>query len=117
MTFDLHHPHPASPSSSQADEDHAEQDGPHRIGRRRFIGYLLVAPTAVGAARLGASLFRPDGVNASTGAQAAVRSKFSPIPSNPQMADLYDLNDQLTDSTMPTMNMIRVVMNKDGTAS
>src|SRR3954447_15929134 len=71
--------------------------------RRRFIAYLVAAPTVVAAARW---------ADASTGG-----TDPSPIPSAPGAADTYDLNDLLTDSTRPTANMITVTMNKDGTAS
>jgi isoquinoline 1-oxidoreductase beta subunit len=72
--------------------------------RRRFIAYLVAAPTVVAAARW---------ADASTGGGTAP----SPIPSAPGAADTYDLNDLLTDSAKPTANMITVTMNKDGTAS
>ena len=71
--------------------------------RRRFIAYLVAAPTVVAAARW---------AEAATGG-----ADPSPIPSAPGPADTYDLNDLLTDSTRPTANMITVTVNKDGTAS
>ena len=71
--------------------------------RRRFLTYLIAAPTVVGAARW---------ADASTGGVDP-----QPIPSAPGMPDTYDLNDMLTDSTKPTANMIKVTMNKDGSAS
>ncbi len=74
------------------------------FGRRRFLGYLLAAPTLVVAAQLG------DGVTAPRGASAAV-------PSPPEPVDLYDLNDLLTEAAMPTSSLITVQVNRDGTAS
>jgi isoquinoline 1-oxidoreductase subunit beta len=71
--------------------------------RRRFLAYLVAAPTVVTAARW---------ADASTGG-----TDPSPVPSAPGAADTYDLNDLLTDSAKPTANMITVTMNKDGTAS
>ena len=71
--------------------------------RRRFLTYLIAAPTVVGAARW---------ADASTGGVDP-----QPIQSGPMAPDVYDLNDMLTDSTKPTANMITVRMNKDGTAS
>src|SRR3954447_24828774 len=71
--------------------------------RRRFITYLVAAPTVVAAARWA------DASTADTTPQ--------PIMSAPGMSDEYDLNDMLTDSAKPTANMISVTMNKDGSAS
>jgi isoquinoline 1-oxidoreductase beta subunit len=71
--------------------------------RRRFLTYLIAAPTVVGAARW---------ADASTGGVDP-----QPIPSAPGLPDTYDLNDLLTDSAKPTASMITVTMNKDGTAS
>jgi isoquinoline 1-oxidoreductase subunit beta len=71
--------------------------------RRRFLTYLIAAPTVVGAARW---------ADASTGGVDP-----QPIRSAPGLPDTYDLNDLLTDSAKPTASMITVTMNKDGTAS
>ena len=73
-------------------------------GRRRFLGYLLAAPTLAAAAELGRSLADP-------------RPAAASVPSGPEPAELYDLNDMLTDAARPTSNLITVVINKDGTAS
>jgi isoquinoline 1-oxidoreductase subunit beta len=69
----------------------------HPPGRRRFLGYLIAAPTLVVAARVPA-------------AAAA-------IPSPPQPADLMDLGDALKLAAEPTSNLITIRMNSDGTAS
>jgi isoquinoline 1-oxidoreductase subunit beta len=73
-------------------------------GRRRFLGYLLAAPTLVAAAQLGEVAARP-------GRAAAA------IPSAPEVSDLYDLNDLLTAAATPTASLITVTVNQDGTAS
>jgi isoquinoline 1-oxidoreductase beta subunit len=39
------------------------------------------------------------------------------IPTAPQVPELYDLNDMLTDAARPTANLITVTINEDGTAS
>ena len=52
-------------------------------GRRRFLGFLVAAPTLAAAAELG--------LGGSTPAYAA-------LPSGPQPPELYDLNDLLTDA-------------------
>jgi len=78
-----------------------ESDG---LQRRRFLGYLLAAPTLAVAARIGMdTLDAPD-------AEAA-------IPSLPGPADILDLGDALTLAAMPTSNLIVIQMNRDGTAS
>jgi isoquinoline 1-oxidoreductase beta subunit len=79
----------------------SETGGTHR---RRFLGYLLAAPTLVAAAELGRW-------GLSSGEAKAA------VPSGPQMSDIIDLNDILTDATRPTANLITVTINRDGTAS
>jgi isoquinoline 1-oxidoreductase beta subunit len=90
-------------SSTENLHDAAIQVGQHVTGRRRFLGYLVAAPTLVAAAQLG---------NSGTAAASP-----GPVPSNPQVADAYDLNDALTAAAMPTANLIAVQVNPDGTAS
>src|SRR4051812_36153717 len=77
---------------------------PSGHSRRRFLAYVIAAPTVVAAARWAS----PAGA---TGAAP------QPIKSAPGMADTYDLNDLLTDSTKPTADMITVEIHKNGTAS
>ena len=76
---------------------------PRAIPRRRFLGYLIAAPTLAAAAPLGFEAFWHP-------ADAAV-------PSGPELSDEYDLTDLLTQAAMPTSNLITVVVNSDGTAS
>lgn len=73
-------------------------------GRRRFLGYLVAAPTLAVAVGAGYDQL------VSAPAEAAV-------PSPPQPADGYDLTDALTDAAAPTANLITVVVNPDGTVS
>ncbi|KJS53521.1 molybdopterin cofactor-binding domain-containing protein [Streptomyces rubellomurinus] len=72
---------------------------PHAMGRRRFLGYVLAAPTLVAAAELGLA---PE-------AQAQLPS--------PDITRLLDLNDVMTAAALPTANLITVEVNKDGTVS
>src|SRR5262249_18292888 len=65
-----------------------------------MVGYLLAAPTVVAAARFG------------LGADEAKAS----VPTVPP-ADHYDLSDILTDAALPTMGLLTVTVNQDGTAS
>jgi isoquinoline 1-oxidoreductase beta subunit len=76
-----------------------EADGTGGIGRRGFVGYVLAGTTLVAAADL--TLGEP--------ARAAV-------PSGPQVAELYDLNDFITDTCRPTANLIAITVRSDGTA-
>ncbi|GAA2363822.1 molybdopterin-dependent oxidoreductase [Saccharopolyspora halophila] len=81
---------------TSSDADHV---GHFSLGRRRFLGFVLAAPTLVAAARVGAGEAEAE------------------VPSNPQVADAYDLNDALTDAARPTANLITVQVNPDGSAS
>jgi isoquinoline 1-oxidoreductase subunit beta len=76
----------------------AEPDG-NGLSRRRFIGYLIAAPTLVTAADL-----------------IAADPAAASIPTT-QPVDFYDLTDLLTQSTEPTWALIKVVVNADGTVS
>jgi len=75
-----------------------------QIPRRQFLGYLLAAPTLVAAAQLGIEV----------AARPAARAAGIGVP---QPSDVYDLSDLLTDATMPTANLIAVVVHRDGTVS
>ena len=77
-------------------EQHA---GTNAISRRRFIGYLIAAPTLVAAADLRAA--------------APARASVATV----QPVDLYDLTDLLTDAAILTASLITVTLNPDGTAS
>ena len=69
------------------------------ISRRRFIGYLIAAPTLVAAAEL----------RAAPPANASVPTV--------QPVDFYDLTDLLTDAANLTASLVTVTINPDGTAS
>ena len=70
------------------------------VSRRGFLGYVVGASTLVVAVdlRLG------------TPAYAAV-------PSPPQIAETYDLEDLQTDAARPTAQLITITINEDGTAT
>ncbi|MFI5959508.1 molybdopterin cofactor-binding domain-containing protein [Cryptosporangium sp. NPDC051539] len=70
--------------------------------RRRFLGYVLAAPTLVAAAEL---------VPAPRARAAGPR-----LPS-PDVTEIVDLNDAMTLAAAPTSNLISVIVNTDGTAS
>jgi len=73
--------------------------GRRGVSRRRFIGYLIAAPTLITAAELAPA----------PTAQAAIPTV--------QPVDAYDLSDLLTDAALPTSNLITVEVNPDGTVS
>jgi isoquinoline 1-oxidoreductase beta subunit len=85
-------------ATGQVGSAEREPDG---ISRRRFIGYLIAAPTLVAAADLSA-------------AQPAAAAQLLPTI---QPVDFYDLTDLLTDATLLTANLIMVTVNSDGTVS
>ncbi|MFC5951785.1 molybdopterin cofactor-binding domain-containing protein [Pseudonocardia lutea] len=76
------------------------------VGRRKFLGYLVAAPTLVVAAEFTRQTVF-DGPSASA----------APIPSVPQTPEAYDLLDLLRDASRPTANLIRIEVNRDGTVS
>src|SRR4051794_37177284 len=73
---------------------------PRAFTRRRMVGYLIAAPTLVTAARWGL-LPEP--------AKGALPTL--------QPTDAVDLTDILTDAALPTMALLKVTVNPDGTAS
>jgi isoquinoline 1-oxidoreductase beta subunit len=74
-------------------------EGAGRISRRRFMGYVLAAPTLVVAADL-----------------YAAQPASATLPTV-QAVDLFDLNDLLTTAAATTSSLITVTVNGDGTAS
>lgn len=84
----------------------APETGSAGLSRRRFLGFLLAAPTLVAAADLRGGWWS---------ATPAAATDAPPVPS--QQTDAYDLSDFLTDAARPTAHMIAVTVNADGTAS
>jgi isoquinoline 1-oxidoreductase subunit beta len=74
--------------------------GPRTFTRRRMVGYLIAAPTLVTAARFGLL------TDSAKGALPTV-----------QLIDAIDLTDILTDAALPTMGLLKVTVNPDGSAS
>lgn len=72
--------------------------GAGRLSRRRFLGYLIAAPTLV------------------AGAQLIPQSAYAAVPTV-QPVDAYDLTDLLTEAATPTSGLITVTVNSDGTVS
>jgi isoquinoline 1-oxidoreductase subunit beta len=75
-----------------------------QVGRRRFLGYLVAAPTLAVVV---------DWASGLAGAPAARAS----VPSPPQPEEILDLGDLQNLAAAPTSGLISVVVNADGTAS
>ncbi|MGZ4463954.1 MAG: molybdopterin cofactor-binding domain-containing protein [Nocardioides sp.] len=88
-------------ATTDTTDQHEEGSGttPMAVRRRSFLGYVLGGATLVAAADLG------------------LADPAAATPTAPQPAELYDLNDLLTDSCRPTANLITVTVNDDGSAS
>ncbi|HTU73334.1 MAG TPA: molybdopterin cofactor-binding domain-containing protein [Trebonia sp.] len=74
------------------------------MNRRRFLGYLVAAPTLAVAVDWTAGLVRP-------------RLAEAAVPSLPQPEEILDLGDMQDLAAAPTSGLITVVVNEDGTAS
>ena len=67
-------------NENQQHQQARDTTGPFHVGRRRFLGYVVAAPRSW-----------PPPSSASAAPAAAV------VPSGPQPAEIYDLNDMLTE--------------------
>jgi len=100
-------PPPVAPSSiphsppMRVPEPEATSRG---MNRRRFLGYVLAAPTLVVAARLAVDTREPQVAGAA-------------VPSLPGPSDLFDLGDLQDLAASPTSGLISIMVNSDGTAS
>ncbi|MGW2017837.1 molybdopterin cofactor-binding domain-containing protein [Streptomyces sp. NPDC001927] len=88
----------------QQDQERPES-GPDR---RRFLGYVLAAPTLTVAAQLGEAVLAPT---------PAVAAAPALVPSLPGPSEIYDLNDMLTHAALPTANLITLRVEADGSVS
>ena len=77
---------------------------PRSMARRRFLGFVLAAPTLAVAAQVGAAELAP-------GEAAAA------IPSLPQPEDIFDLGDLQNLAALPTSGLITVQVGADGRAA
>ncbi|TCK25190.1 xanthine dehydrogenase family protein molybdopterin-binding subunit [Pseudonocardia endophytica] len=92
----------------------SEDEAPHHkdVSRRKFLGYIIAAPTLVVAAEIGRqSLFDAGSAFGAPNASAAA------IPSPPQPAELYEFVDSYRDACRPTNGLLKVVVERDGTVS
>ncbi len=91
-----------SPTVPTPDHPTDEDVPPGRSGvsRRGFMGYVVGASTLMVAADL------------RTGSPA-----YAAVPSPPQVAEAYDLEDLQTDAARPTAQLITITVHQDGTAT
>ncbi|MFC7310443.1 molybdopterin cofactor-binding domain-containing protein [Streptomyces monticola] len=82
------------------------------LGRRRFLGYVLAAPTLVAAAGPAPATAGGPVSPGGTGRQAVGTG----LPS-PDVTELLDLNDMMTAAALPTAHLITVEVHRDGTVS
>jgi isoquinoline 1-oxidoreductase beta subunit len=75
-----------------------------QLDRRRFLGYLVAAPTLAVAVDWTAGLACPQAARAA-------------VPSLPQPEEIFDLGDMQDLAAAPTSGLITVVVNENGTAS
>ncbi len=75
-----------------------------QLSRRRFLGYLVAAPTLTVAVSWTADLVDP-------------RQAKAAVPSPPQPEEIFDLGDMQDLAAAPTSGLITVAVNEDGTAS
>ncbi|MEV0067599.1 MULTISPECIES: xanthine dehydrogenase family protein molybdopterin-binding subunit [unclassified Amycolatopsis] len=96
----------ASPTTSPGPQggtepDNAAPDDDGRVGRRRFLTYLVAAPTLTVATKLSFDTLVPDKAEAV-------------VPTLPQPAEILDLGDVLTLSNAPTAGMLVLEVTNDG---
>jgi isoquinoline 1-oxidoreductase beta subunit len=108
----------ASDERPPEEPEGSEEGARHTIPRRRFLGYLIAAPTLVAGAQLGLEAL-PQAAAAPRAGQPADLLPALGVGTIPtvQPVDFYDLSDALKDAALPTNPLITVTINKDGTAS
>jgi isoquinoline 1-oxidoreductase beta subunit len=88
------------------------------VGRRRFLGYVVAAPTLVAAAELGpASGAHAEAHRAPASAALPPATVPSAALPSAEVTELVDLNDLMTLAALPTSGLIAVRVNQDGTVS
>ncbi len=75
---------------------------PSRLTRRSFIGHVIGGTSLIVAADL---------------TLGSSRASALPLPSVPQIAEVYDLNDFLTHCALPTSNLIAIEIDEKGDAN
>ncbi|GGF44303.1 isoquinoline 1-oxidoreductase subunit beta [Marmoricola endophyticus] len=91
------------------DEQEAVDAAPGGLGRRHFVGYVVAGSTLAVAADLTTGAMPADAATPAAGSG-------TPIPSAPQIAEAYDLEDLQTQAALPTSQLITIEVDKDGVA-
>ncbi|MBN9102219.1 MAG: xanthine dehydrogenase family protein molybdopterin-binding subunit [Pseudonocardia sp.] len=104
---------PAHRAGTTTQLDPVEKSGTGRspVNRRRFLGYLIAAPTLVVAAEMARETVWPESSPWASVANAAA------LPSPPQTPEYYEFVDSYRDACRPTNALLKVEVNKDGTVS
>jgi isoquinoline 1-oxidoreductase beta subunit len=71
------------------------------VSRRKFLGWVVAGPTLIVAAPL----------------LAGADEAGAAVPSPPELSDLIDLTDVITDASIPTARLVTVTVNVDGSVS
>ncbi len=74
--------------------------------RRKFLGYLIAAPTLVVVADVGGDAL-----------WGAPQANAAPVPGTPQTPEYYEFVDSYRDACRPTNALLKVVVNEDGRVS
>ncbi len=97
-----------------ADRTARQAAAPRRLARRRFLGYVLAAPTLTAAAELAPA---PEArADTPSGEIPSADIPSADIPSA-DITELVDLNDVMTAAALPTSGLITVEVHTDGTVS
>ncbi|MGZ3097798.1 molybdopterin cofactor-binding domain-containing protein [Streptomyces sp. H72] len=103
-----------------ADRAPEQGSGAQPFARRRFLGYVLAAPTLTTAAHL-VPAPRAGAAGAPPPAASSRETPSPEIPSSeipsPEITELIDLNDVMTAAALPTSGLIKVEVNEDSTVS
>ncbi|MDN5747047.1 MAG: molybdopterin-dependent oxidoreductase [Pseudonocardia sp.] len=96
-------------TTTQHDPRNDSGTGLSSVNRRRFLGYLVAAPTLVVAAEMGRQ--------AIWDAPEAYAASSRPIPSPPQTPEYYEFVDAYRDACRPTNPLLRVEIGENGRPS
>jgi len=96
-------------TTTQPDQRSDSGTGRSSLNRRKFLGYLVAAPTLVVVADMGQK--------AIWGAPEAYAASSTPIPSPPQTPEYYEFVDSYRDACRPTNALLRVEIGDNGRPS
>ncbi|MFE5586761.1 molybdopterin cofactor-binding domain-containing protein [Kitasatospora sp. NPDC056531] len=108
-----------APSDSTNAGEAAEPAAAEGTGRRRFLTYLLAAPTLTVAARLGLDTAAPASAQAAVQAAAAAQDAAAPpqLLGLPGIPDVLDLGDAMILAGLPTSHLLVLEITPAGRAA